>query len=139
MMGVFEIVLNGGEPTVHREIEKILFLGDILISFGDFLYNSRPLAPSGYVEDWWAEDLQRILVKSFNGDIESAAKAVGLVIPELKGKVDGMAIRVPTPDGSLTDFSCILKTMRMLLCALRAKIILSWRIYSKPGPVILER
>jgi len=38
-----------------------------------------------------------------------AAKAVGLVIPELKGKVDGMAVRVPTPDGSLTDFTCLLK------------------------------
>jgi glyceraldehyde 3-phosphate dehydrogenase len=38
-----------------------------------------------------------------------AAKAVTLVIPELKGKMDGMAVRVPTPDGSLTDFTCILK------------------------------
>ncbi len=38
-----------------------------------------------------------------------AAKAVTLVIPELHGKIDGMAIRVPTPDGSLTDFTCILK------------------------------
>ena len=28
------------------------------------------------------------------------------VIPELKGKLDGMAIRVPTPDGSITDFVC---------------------------------
>jgi len=33
-----------------------------------------------------------------------AAKAVGEVIPELKGKIDGMAIRVPTPDGSVVDF-----------------------------------
>ncbi|HOT38652.1 MAG TPA: type I glyceraldehyde-3-phosphate dehydrogenase [Candidatus Cloacimonas acidaminovorans] len=32
-----------------------------------------------------------------------AAKAIGLVIPELKGKLDGVAIRVPTPDGSLVD------------------------------------
>ncbi len=32
-----------------------------------------------------------------------AAKAIGLVIPELVGKLDGMAIRVPTPDGSLVD------------------------------------
>ena len=38
-----------------------------------------------------------------------AAKALGLVIPELKGKMDGMAIRVPTPDGSLTDITCLLK------------------------------
>jgi glyceraldehyde 3-phosphate dehydrogenase len=38
-----------------------------------------------------------------------AAKAVTLVIPELKGKLDGGAIRVPTPDVSLTDFVCTVK------------------------------
>ena len=32
-----------------------------------------------------------------------AAKAIGLVLPELKGKMDGIAIRVPTPNGSLVD------------------------------------
>jgi glyceraldehyde 3-phosphate dehydrogenase len=37
-----------------------------------------------------------------------AAKAVALVIPELKGKIDGVAVRVPTPDGSLTDLTCML-------------------------------
>ncbi len=35
-----------------------------------------------------------------------AAKAIGLVIPELKGKLDGLAIRVPVPDGSLVDLVC---------------------------------
>jgi len=35
-----------------------------------------------------------------------AAKALSLVIPELKGKLDGLAIRVPTPDVSLVDFVC---------------------------------
>jgi glyceraldehyde 3-phosphate dehydrogenase len=34
-----------------------------------------------------------------------AAKAVGLVIPELKGKLDGFAMRVPTPDGSAVDLT----------------------------------
>lgn len=38
-----------------------------------------------------------------------AAKAIGLVIPELKGKMDGIAVRVPVIDGSLTDLSVILK------------------------------
>ena len=37
-----------------------------------------------------------------------AAKAVGKVLPHLKGKLDGFAVRVPVPDGSLTDFVCIL-------------------------------
>ncbi len=38
-----------------------------------------------------------------------AASAVGLVLPQLKGKLDGSAVRVPVPDGSLTDFIMILK------------------------------
>ncbi|GHA56411.1 type I glyceraldehyde-3-phosphate dehydrogenase [Pontibacter akesuensis] len=38
-----------------------------------------------------------------------AAKAVGLVLPHLQGKLDGIAMRVPIPDGSLTDFTVVLK------------------------------
>jgi glyceraldehyde 3-phosphate dehydrogenase len=38
-----------------------------------------------------------------------AASAVGLVIPEIAGKLDGMAIRVPTPNVSLVDFNALLK------------------------------
>jgi len=38
-----------------------------------------------------------------------AAKAIGLVIPELEGKMHGISVRVPTPDASLTDVVCVLK------------------------------
>lgn len=38
-----------------------------------------------------------------------AAKAVGKVLPHLKGKLDGFSLRVPTPDASITDFVCELK------------------------------
>jgi glyceraldehyde 3-phosphate dehydrogenase (phosphorylating) len=38
-----------------------------------------------------------------------AAKAVTKILPELKGKLDGFSLRVPTPDGSITDFVAILK------------------------------
>ncbi len=38
-----------------------------------------------------------------------AAKAVGLVLPQLKGVLDGFATRVPVPDGSLTDLTVMLK------------------------------
>ncbi|MCK7483024.1 MAG: hypothetical protein M0C28_42335 [Candidatus Moduliflexus flocculans] len=38
-----------------------------------------------------------------------AAKAVGLVMPELKGKIDGFSVRVPTPDVSIVDFVAVLK------------------------------
>jgi glyceraldehyde 3-phosphate dehydrogenase len=37
-----------------------------------------------------------------------AARTAGVIYPELKGKVDGMAMRVPVPDGSITDFTATL-------------------------------
>jgi glyceraldehyde 3-phosphate dehydrogenase len=35
-----------------------------------------------------------------------AARAIGLVIPEMEGRLDGTSIRVPTPDVSLNDLTC---------------------------------
>lgn len=57
------------------------------------------------------KDLRRARAAAINivPTTTGAAKAVGLVLPELKGKLDGNAVRVPTPTGSLTDLVCILK------------------------------
>jgi glyceraldehyde 3-phosphate dehydrogenase len=52
-----------------------------------------------------------------------AAKAVGLVLPHLKGKLDGSAMRVPIPDGSLTDLTVVLKreaTVEAINAAMKA-------------------
>ena len=52
-----------------------------------------------------------------------AAKAIGLVMPELKGKLNGYAVRVPTPNVSLVDFTCTVKkatTVEEVNSALRA-------------------
>ncbi|TRO51617.1 DNA polymerase II large subunit [Candidatus Bathyarchaeota archaeon] len=58
---------------IHDKINKILFLGDILISFGDFLYTNKTLSPSGYVEEWWVKDLKLVLTEKFDGDMAKAA------------------------------------------------------------------
>ena len=52
------------------------------------------------------KDLRRARAAAINiiPTSTGAAKAVALVIPDLKGKFDGMAVRVPTPTGSLVDF-----------------------------------
>ncbi len=57
-------------------------------------------------------DLRRARAAAINivPTTTGAAKAVGLVLPHLDGKLDGMAVRVPTPTGSLTDLSVELKT-----------------------------
>lgn len=54
------------------------------------------------------KDLRRARAAAINMIPTStgAAKAIGLVLPELKGKLDGYAMRVPTPDVSVTDLVC---------------------------------
>ncbi len=51
------------------------------------------------------EDLRRARAAAMNiiPTTTGAAKATGLVMPHLRGKLDGMAMRVPVPDGSVTD------------------------------------
>ena len=53
------------------------------------------------------KDLRRARAAAVNmiPTTTGAAAAVGKVLPDLKGKLDGLSIRVPTPDGSLTDFT----------------------------------
>lgn len=53
------------------------------------------------------KDLRRARAAAVNiiPTTTGAAKAVGLVIPELQGKLDGIAMRVPTPTGSVTDLT----------------------------------
>jgi DNA polymerase II large subunit len=63
---------------LRNMIDKILFLGDILVSFGDFLYNNKPLLPSGYTEEWWCQELHLAVEKNFDGDIEKAGEAANI-------------------------------------------------------------
>jgi len=55
-------------------------------------------------------DLRRARAASLNiiPTTTGAAKAIGKVIPELNGKLDGIAVRVPVPDGSLADITFVL-------------------------------
>ena len=58
------------------------------------------------------KDLRRARAAALNivPTSTGAAKAIGLVLPELKGKLDGYALRVPIPTGSVTDLTVELKT-----------------------------
>ncbi|TFF99069.1 MAG: DNA polymerase II large subunit [Promethearchaeota archaeon] len=47
--------------SIFPKIERILFIGDILFGFGEFAENNQKLIPSGYVEEWWAVELEEKL------------------------------------------------------------------------------
>jgi glyceraldehyde 3-phosphate dehydrogenase len=56
-------------------------------------------------------DLRRARAAALNivPSSTGAAKAIGLVLPELKGKLDGFALRIPVPTGSITDLTLVSK------------------------------
>lgn len=62
--------------------------------------------------DVQSKDLRRARAAAINiiPSTTGAARAISLVIPELEGKLDGMALRVPIPNGSITDFTVKLDT-----------------------------
>lgn len=72
-------------PEVKGKIAKILYLGDMLIDFGDFLYSNKTLLPSGYVEEWWIKDLQNAVLALFGGDYCKAAEVCKVSIDHLEG------------------------------------------------------
>jgi glyceraldehyde 3-phosphate dehydrogenase (phosphorylating) len=77
------------------------------------------------LQDGPHKDLRRARAAALNVVPTStgAAKAIGLVLPELKGKLDGYALRVPVPTGSATDLTVTLSretTVEEVNNALRA-------------------
>ncbi len=66
------------------------------------------------LQDGPHKDLRRARAAALNivPTSTGAAKAIGLVLPELKGKLDGYALRVPIPTGSVTDLTVELSEVR---------------------------
>ena len=111
--------LRSGEPPRHLErfscttnglapVAKVLF-----DKFGiekGLLTTIHAYTNSQRTVDTAAKDLRdaRAAAQNIVPSSTGAAKAVGLVIPELKGKFTGMAFRVPTPTVSVVDFTAIL-------------------------------
>lgn len=72
--------------SINSDIEEILYLGDILINYGDFSENGHILAPPGYCEEWWFLELEKKLSEYFAEETiewsdafyESVVKASGV-------------------------------------------------------------
>ena len=81
---------------IKNVVGKILFLGDILVGFGDFLYNNKPLLPSGFTEEWWREELRAVIRQKFNGSLGDAATAVKISVNRLEDMLEDPFENKPT-------------------------------------------
>lgn len=67
------VKVNTAEEALQLRdrVSEILFVGDILIGFGEFLENNHSLNPAGYCEEWWAQEVELALrEKSFVQDLK---------------------------------------------------------------------
>ena len=60
---------------IYDDVEEIIFLGDILICYGDFTDRGHSLVPAGYCEEWWVQELEKSIVDTFGSlDFEKASE-----------------------------------------------------------------
>ncbi|MCK5854232.1 MAG: DNA polymerase II large subunit [Sulfurovaceae bacterium] len=62
-----------------KEIDQILFLGDILFCYGDFLNRAHPLIPSGYCPEWWIQEFEKKAVDLLGSlDLDKISELIGI-------------------------------------------------------------
>ncbi|MBK5112641.1 MAG: DNA polymerase II large subunit [Candidatus Heimdallarchaeota archaeon] len=84
-----------------KKIKEILFLGDLLVGFGEFLENNHPLIPSGFVEEWWVLYLESRIKIRCDNDLDITAKTVGLTIERLREFLNHPITTKPTQEEAL--------------------------------------
>ena len=118
VLGVNDDTLTGDEEVVSNAscttnclAPMVKVLDDAFGVEKGFMTTIHAYTSDQRIQDAPHKDLRRARAAALSmiPTTTGAAKAVGLVLPELKGKLDGFAVRVPTPDGSMTDFTAILE------------------------------
>jgi glyceraldehyde 3-phosphate dehydrogenase len=91
-------------PVVKVVLEEFGFVRGFMTTVHSYTNGQRIL-------DFPHKDLRRARAAAVSiiPTTTGAAKATALVIPEVKGKIDGVALRVPTPDASLVDLTCVVE------------------------------
>jgi len=117
VLGVNEEILTGNEKilsnascTTNCLAPMAKVLDDNFGLVKGFITTTHAYTSDQRIHDSPHRDLRRARAAALSiiPTSTGAAKAVGLVLPHLKGKLDGIAMRVPTPTGSVTDLTCIL-------------------------------
>ncbi len=106
-----DFVVSNASCTTNCLAPMVKVLNDTFGIEAGFMSTIHSYTNDQRILDLPHEDLRRARAAAVNivPSSTGAAKAIGEVIPELKGKLNGGAFRVPTPCGSLTDFTATLK------------------------------
>lgn len=118
VLGVNEHTLRGNEPIISNAsctTNCLALMAQVLDNhFGiehGYISTIHAYTADQRLQDGPHKDLRRAraAAQAIIPTTTGAAKAVGLVLPHLKGKLDGISLRVPVSDGSVTDLTAVLK------------------------------
>jgi len=85
------------------EIKEILFLGDILINYGDFFNRAHPLIPFGHCEEYWVQELEKSIVDTFGAlDVDKLSELTEIDVNILKSILKNPLKQKVTADQALT-------------------------------------
>lgn len=106
-----ETIISNASCTTNCLAPMVKVLDDNFGIEKGFMTTVHAFTADQRIVDGPDHDLRRARTASVNitPTTTGAAIAVTQVLPHLKGKLDGLALRVPVSDGSITDFTCILK------------------------------
>jgi len=104
-------VVSNGSCTTNCVVPLAKVLGEAFGIERGFMTTVHAYTADQNLQDGPHSDPRRARAAAVNivPTSTGAAKASSLALPELKGKMDGIAMRVPIPDGSVTDLVCVLK------------------------------
>src|SRR3990170_495093 len=104
-------VISNASCTTNSVVPMAKVLDDAFGIEQGFMTTIHAYTNDQRILDLPHEDLRRSRAAAINiiPTSTGAAKATGLVLPHLKGRLDGIAMRVPVPDGSVTDLVATLK------------------------------
>lgn len=103
-----ETILSNASCTTNCLAPMVKILDDLCGIENGFMTTIHAYTSDQNLQDAPHKDLRRARAAAYSiiPTSTGAAKAVGLVMPHLNGKLNGNAMRVPIPDGSVTDFTC---------------------------------
>lgn len=121
VMGVNDNTLDGSETilsnascTTNCLAPMVKVLDELCGIENGFMNTIHAYTADQNLQDAPHKDLRRARAAAYSivPTSTGAAKAVGLVLPHLNGKLNGNSLRVPVPDGSVTDFVCNVRNIK---------------------------
>ncbi|MEK6969739.1 MAG: DNA polymerase II large subunit [Nanoarchaeota archaeon] len=117
----------------NKEVEEVLFLGDILFNYGDFSENGQNLVPAGYCPEWWALELEKAIGVLFPKDsLQHAAKLLDLPKERLTELISSPLLTAPTEEE-------IFMISTQLTVPLHPSYLFYWKLVSGEEILLLRK